>query len=54
MSKNLKTHCVNGHALEGDNLRVAKNGQRKCAICTRIYRKKSKKKITARRNGYGE
>src|SRR5690606_5322792 len=28
-----KTHCINGHPLSGDNLRVRKSGQRYCFTC---------------------
>lgn len=39
-----KTHCLNGHALDGDNLRVH-DGRRKCLTCQKVraadyYRKK--------------
>ena len=35
----IKTHCKNGHPLEGDNLLPSylKRGQRVCKICNRIY-----------------
>jgi hypothetical protein len=28
-----KTHCKSGHPLEGDNLRIEKDGERVCRIC---------------------
>lgn len=28
-----KTHCLNGHPLSGDNLRVQKKGYRNCCKC---------------------
>lgn len=31
-----KTHCLNGHPLNGKNLIVAKNGTRKCKRCVAI------------------
>jgi hypothetical protein len=30
-----KTHCVHGHSLEGDNLRLSKDGYRHCRACDR-------------------
>lgn len=30
-----RTHCPNGHAYQGDNLRIATNGQRVCKTCSR-------------------
>ena len=30
-----KTHCVKGHPLSGENIRIAKNGQRVCRACMR-------------------
>ena len=34
-----KTHCVNGHALFGDNVGIRKNGSRACKTCVRIRTK---------------
>lgn len=31
-----KTHCMRGHALDGDNLFVARSGQRACRTCRRM------------------
>lgn len=31
--RDAKTHCKNGHPLEGDNVLPCKNGKRKCRIC---------------------
>ncbi len=28
-----KTHCINGHPYDGDNLRVKPSGERRCRIC---------------------
>jgi hypothetical protein len=30
-----KTHCVHGHELSGDNLRLRVNGTRECKVCRR-------------------
>lgn len=30
------THCIRGHHLSGDNLRIRPNGTRQCIPCTRI------------------
>lgn len=37
-----KTHCPRGHAYEGVNLYIAKNGARKCHECRRILQKNNK------------
>jgi hypothetical protein len=37
MKNNQKTHCVRGHALSGDNLRIDKRGRRNCITCKRGY-----------------
>lgn len=44
-----KTHCKNGHPFEGDNLRFAPNGQRKCATCNRHMSAKAWRKQYAKR-----
>ena len=31
-----KTHCIRGHALNGNNLRMRRNGKRTCNECVRI------------------
>lgn len=31
-----KTHCVHGHPLDGDNVRVDRRGWRRCVECKRI------------------
>ena len=31
----LKTHCIRGHELSGDNLKLTSDGRRICAICSR-------------------
>jgi hypothetical protein len=42
IAKNLsKTKCVNGHALEGTNLKIAKDGSRYCYECNRASNSKS-------------
>lgn len=33
----LKTHCLHGHPLSGDNLYVAHSGQRVCRECQRVW-----------------
>ena len=33
--KSKHTHCKQGHALEGDNLIVRKNGRQTCRECSR-------------------
>lgn len=33
----LKTHCMRGHLLEGDNLNLAKDGGRRCRQCKKEY-----------------
>lgn len=30
-----KTHCISGHELAGDNLRLLKDGSRQCCTCAR-------------------
>ena len=35
-----KTHCLNGHELAGDNLRVDKTGRRICRTCKRETQRK--------------
>ena len=32
-----RTHCQNGHALEGDNLYIRSGGGRRCRTCQRDY-----------------
>lgn len=34
-----KTHCVNGHLLEAENVRLTKEGARRCKSCERIWRR---------------
>jgi hypothetical protein len=31
-----KTHCIRGHILDGDNLRITSNGSRQCKECSKI------------------
>lgn len=40
-----KTHCVNGHLLEGSNLIPRKGAKGRCRICTRASQRKYKQKI---------
>lgn len=35
----LKTHCPNGHAYQGDNLRIRPNGARVCRTCVNTRKK---------------
>ncbi len=44
-----KTHCINGHPLEGDHIRK-RGRQRFCRICARLYASKTAKP-TGRRRG---
>jgi hypothetical protein len=32
----IKTHCINGHALVGENLHIKPNGDRRCRECHRL------------------
>lgn len=32
------THCLRGHPLEGENLRISKDGSRRCRTCARKHR----------------
>lgn len=44
-----RTHCVNGHPYEGDNVRIMVNGRRRCRVCVREWarRKAAAKKAVA-------
>jgi hypothetical protein len=33
----IKTHCKRGHPLEGDNLKLDENGERRCKTCIQEY-----------------
>lgn len=50
-----KTHCVHGHPLSGQNLRIGVNGQRLCKECRRIWNREAKARARVarpdRRNG---
>lgn len=37
-----KSHCINGHLLEGDNLHTEKSGSRRCRACRRAAVRKCK------------
>lgn len=41
-----RTHCVNGHAYEGDNYRITTAGRRRCRVCARKWA--SRKRAQAR------
>jgi hypothetical protein len=49
-----KTHCPRGHAYEGDNLVVTKDGWRKCRECHRIrsYERHSRARAAAEQGGW--
>lgn len=34
-----QTHCKNGHPFAGDNLRIERDGRRKCKTCARDYQR---------------
>lgn len=34
-----KTHCVNGHALSSENVRMTREGSRRCRTCERFWRR---------------
>lgn len=38
-AKAAKTHCIRGHELAGENLRIAANGTRHCRACARMHDK---------------
>jgi hypothetical protein len=45
-----KTHCKNGHLLEGANVKVEATGFRRCQICARDYRRQwNKTRVRDRR-----
>jgi hypothetical protein len=45
-----KTHCVNGHPLEGDNVLLVRGTDRSCRMCAKI-RKQEWKRRTAVKHG---
>lgn len=45
MGKNArKTHCIRGHALDGDNLIITKQNSRQCRICSNFRARIAKSK----------
>jgi hypothetical protein len=38
------THCINGHPLSGDNLKVKTDGSRRCLKCLRKFERERSKK----------
>ncbi len=44
-----KTHCIIGHPLSGDNLKVGTNGVRHCKACCRIRDRERRARIKARK-----
>lgn len=50
-----KTHCIRGHAYEGDNLYVTRDGARKCRACNRLrYADRKAGRDEAQRTGGDE
>jgi hypothetical protein len=50
-----KTHCMRGHPLSGENLRITKRGYRNCKVCLRASNRAwaaRARKSGALRNGY--
>jgi hypothetical protein len=45
----LKTHCVRNHLLSGENLKMTKNGHRRCKQCARDAAKRSRAKSRIKR-----
>lgn len=43
-----QTHCIYGHPLAGDNLRIKGRGERSCRVCTRRRAREYKERQTAR------
>lgn len=43
-----QTHCKNGHALSGDNLRITAAGARHCAECTRDLERRRRARLPRR------
>jgi hypothetical protein len=51
----VKTHCVHGHPLSGENLMVlARTGERVCRICLQVWRDRWSKKMRERRRANRE
>lgn len=47
-----KTHCIRGHELKGDNLRLEPDGRRQCRACDRVrYLRKKEKRDGLRKRG---
>ena len=44
-----KTHCINGHIFLGDNMYIAKNGQRMCRTCRRQWERERKARLKSKR-----
>jgi hypothetical protein len=38
LNVNYKTHCIHGHPLSGDNIRIEPSGKRRCWACRRKWR----------------
>ena len=50
----VKTHCLRGHELVGDNLIVQKDGRRNCKACARQYWRETYYPRLKERNYYGK
>jgi hypothetical protein len=46
-SKPLKTHCLRGHLLSGDNVYIDPTGKRNCRPCARLFRENNRERILA-------
>lgn len=47
-----RTHCVNGHPLSGENLRLAPNGRWR--VCRRCEKEKERRRLNAKRGTHAE
>jgi hypothetical protein len=47
------THCQKGHSLSGKNLRIAKNGSRRCRTCDSARTKRDREKYPEKHKEYG-
>jgi hypothetical protein len=48
MENAVKTHCVNGHPLDGDNLAIRDSGtRRRCLTCARLSKNRSMARLRA-------
>lgn len=49
-----KTHCASGHALSGENLRIMKDGERRCVACQRVMTNRCMNSLRAQRRAIGQ